>query len=64
MPKLPKLSGDKTIKILSKFGFVFSRQKGSHIIFKKENKIRRNRMRSPQTQGVSRWYFKRNIETS
>lgn len=36
MPKLPKLSGGKTIKVLKKFGFIFSRQKGSHVIFKKK----------------------------
>lgn len=36
MPKLPKISGDKAIKVLNKFGFVFSRQKGSQVILKKK----------------------------
>ena len=36
MPKLPKLSGGKTIKVLNKLGFTFSRQKGSHVILKKK----------------------------
>lgn len=36
MPKLPKLSGDKTIKVLNKFGFIICRQKGSHVILKKK----------------------------
>ena len=36
MQKLPRLSGRKVIKILSKVGFVIARQKGSHIILTKQ----------------------------
>lgn len=36
MPKLPLLSGKQTISILEKFGFKVLRQRGSHIILKKE----------------------------
>lgn len=36
MKKLPRLSGKEVIKALSKAGFVSVRQKGSHIIMKKE----------------------------
>ena len=36
MTKLPRLSGKKLVKVLSKIGFVSVRQKGSHIIMKKE----------------------------
>ncbi len=36
MPKLPKLSGGKTIKVLNKLGLTFSRQKGSLVILKKK----------------------------
>lgn len=36
MTKLPRLSGREVIKILSKVGFVGVRQKGSHVILKKE----------------------------
>jgi predicted RNA binding protein YcfA (HicA-like mRNA interferase family) len=36
MPKLPRLSGRELIKILATFGFVQIRQKGSHIIMKKQ----------------------------
>ena len=36
MPKLPRLSGREVIMILSKVGFEIARQKGSHIIMKKE----------------------------
>jgi len=35
MAKLPRLSGQEVIKLLSKVGFVPVRQKGSHIIMKK-----------------------------
>lgn len=37
MEKLPRLSGKEVIKILSKQGFIATRQKGSHVILKKEN---------------------------
>lgn len=37
MSKLPKLSGHKIIKALSKSGFEFKRQRGSHVILIKEN---------------------------
>lgn len=36
MPKLPILSGKKIIKALEKAGFKVIRQKGSHVILKKE----------------------------
>ena len=35
MQKLPRISGEEVIKILSKVGFVAARQKGSHVILKK-----------------------------
>lgn len=34
--KLPRISGKETIKILAKVGFLPARQKGSHVILKKE----------------------------
>ncbi|MBI4439560.1 type II toxin-antitoxin system HicA family toxin [Candidatus Woesearchaeota archaeon] len=36
MQKLPRLSGKDVIKILTKYGFVAARQKGSHVILRKE----------------------------
>jgi len=36
MKKLPRLSGKEVIKVLSKAGFVVIRQKGSHVIMKRE----------------------------
>ncbi|EAZ89569.1 type II toxin-antitoxin system HicA family toxin [Crocosphaera chwakensis] len=38
MPKLPRVSSQKTLKTLEKLGFVQIRQKGSHLILKKEIK--------------------------
>ena len=41
MPKLRKLSGKKLVKILcNKFGFKAVRQKGSHILLVKYDKLR------------------------
>lgn len=34
--KLPRLSGKEVVKALSKIGFIPTRQKGSHIILKKQ----------------------------
>ena len=38
MPKLPRISGKEAIKILEKLGFNIVRQKGSHIILRKQNR--------------------------
>ena len=38
MPKLLRLSGYETVKILSKLGFIKKRQRGSHIVLVKETK--------------------------
>jgi len=37
MPKLPVVSSAKVIKVSSKFGYEFVRQKGSHLILKNKN---------------------------
>jgi predicted RNA binding protein YcfA (HicA-like mRNA interferase family) len=36
MPKLPQISGQEAIRILEKFEFRQIRQRGSHVILKKE----------------------------
>jgi predicted RNA binding protein YcfA (HicA-like mRNA interferase family) len=38
MPELPRISGDKAIKIFIKLGFYKARQKGSHVVMRKDNK--------------------------
>lgn len=37
VPELPVISGQKTIKILVKLGFVVVRQKGSHVFLQRGN---------------------------
>jgi predicted RNA binding protein YcfA (HicA-like mRNA interferase family) len=36
MPKLYRVSGQDTVRVLEKLGFVQIRQKGSHVILKKQ----------------------------
>jgi predicted RNA binding protein YcfA (HicA-like mRNA interferase family) len=36
MPKLPCVSGKEAIKALTRLGFVFVRQKGSHVIMRRD----------------------------
>lgn len=36
MPKLPRLSGKELVAIFERLGFVSVRQKGSHLILRKE----------------------------
>ncbi len=38
MPELPRISGDKAIKAFIKLGFYQARQKGSHVVMRKDNK--------------------------
>lgn len=38
MPELPKISGDDAIKIFKRLGFYEARQKGSHVVMRKESK--------------------------
>ena len=37
MTKLPSISGKKCVEILAEAGFYFKRQKGSHIILRRDN---------------------------
>ncbi len=39
MPKIPPVPPEKMIKILKALGFLEVRQKGSHVILKKEKKL-------------------------
>ncbi len=36
MPKLKRISGEKAIKVLEKLGFQQVRQRGSHVVMKKQ----------------------------
>lgn len=38
MPELPKISGDEAIKVFAKIGFYKARQKGSHVVMRRDEK--------------------------
>ncbi len=38
MPELPMISGDKAIKAFIELGFYKARQKGRHVVMRKDNK--------------------------
>ena len=38
MPELPRISGDEAIRIFIKLGFYIARQKGSHVVLRKDDK--------------------------
>jgi predicted RNA binding protein YcfA (HicA-like mRNA interferase family) len=38
MPELPRISGDEAIKIFKKLGFYQVRQKGSHVVMRRDDK--------------------------
>ena len=38
MPELPRISGSQAIKIFEKLGFVIVRQRGSHVVLRKQDK--------------------------
>lgn len=38
MPELPKISGNKAIKVFKRLGFNEARQRGSHVVLRKEHK--------------------------
>ncbi|MEA1951079.1 MAG: type II toxin-antitoxin system HicA family toxin [Planctomycetota bacterium] len=38
MPELPRISGPRAIKVFEKLGFVVVRQRGSHVVLRKQDK--------------------------
>ncbi len=38
MPKLPCVSGDEAVKALTRLGFAFLRQRGSHVILRRNER--------------------------
>ncbi|HKJ98643.1 MAG TPA: type II toxin-antitoxin system HicA family toxin [Desulfotignum sp.] len=38
MPELPRISGEQAIKVFIKLGFYIARQKGSHVVMRKDDK--------------------------
>jgi len=54
MTRLPALSGSDLIKILSKVGFQFVRQKGSHIILVKFTESKKRAVVVPNHKEIDR----------
>lgn len=38
MPELPRISGDEAIKVFIRLGFYQARQKGSHVVMRRQDK--------------------------
>jgi predicted RNA binding protein YcfA (HicA-like mRNA interferase family) len=38
MPELPRISGDKAVKTFKRLGFYEARQKGSHVVMRKDDR--------------------------
>ena len=38
MPKLPRISGAEAIKVFKKLGFHIARQRGNHVVLRRENR--------------------------
>ena len=38
MPELPRISGDEAIKVFKRLGFQEARQRGSHVVMRREDK--------------------------
>lgn len=38
MPELPRISGDQAIKVFIRLGFYEARQKGSHVVMRRQDK--------------------------
>jgi predicted RNA binding protein YcfA (HicA-like mRNA interferase family) len=38
MPELPRISGDEAIKVFMRLGFYQARQKGSHVVMRRQDK--------------------------
>jgi len=37
MPKLPRMSGDEAVKVFQRLGFRVARQRGSHVVHRRDN---------------------------
>ena len=54
MPKLPVISGDKLIKLLTKLGYEIVRQKGSHIRLRKKTEIGEHNITVPKHREIAK----------
>ncbi|MHC1610300.1 MAG: type II toxin-antitoxin system HicA family toxin [Candidatus Methanospirareceae archaeon] len=54
MPKLPVISGDKLIKLLTKLGYEIVRQKGSHVRLRKKTEIGEHNITVPKHREIAK----------
>jgi predicted RNA binding protein YcfA (HicA-like mRNA interferase family) len=52
VPKLPRVSSQKTVQILEKLGFIPIRQRGSHLILKKEITLEEGEIRDLRKNNI------------
>src|SRR3990167_9419753 len=63
MPRLPRVSGEQTIRALERHGFVRVRQKGSHVVLRKRTSKGDVGCVVPLHTGIGRWHSKWHFET-
>ncbi|MDL1957619.1 MAG: type II toxin-antitoxin system HicA family toxin [Candidatus Desulfofervidus auxilii] len=54
MPKLPVVSGDKLIKLLTRLGYEIVRQKGSHVRLRKKTEIGEHNITVPKHKEIAK----------
>jgi len=54
LPKLPVISGDKLIKLLTKLGYEIVRQKGSHVRLRKKTEIGEHNITVPKHREIAK----------
>ncbi len=54
MPKLPTISGDKLIKLLTVLGYEIVRQKGSHVRLRKKTEIGEHNITVPKHKEIAK----------
>jgi predicted RNA binding protein YcfA (HicA-like mRNA interferase family) len=54
LQKLPVISGDKLIKLLTKLGYEIIRQKGSHVRLRKETEIGEHNITVPRHKEIAK----------
>ena len=54
MPKLPVISGDELIKLLTKLGYEIVKQKGSHVRLRKKTEIGEHNITVPKHKEIAK----------
>ncbi len=54
MPKLPVISGNQLVKMLSKLGYKIIRQRGSHVSLRKITEVREHNITVPKHTEIAK----------